>query len=105
MKDLRMDIEKELQELKAQITPTNAIKFLAGTIISLGATAAVFGMMKGSLAGSKGVTKLLMKLGIFILACKAGDVADDYFKKKADEIEETFVEAKEEMKGVMKENA
>lgn len=100
-----MDIEKEFQELKAQITPMKTCKFLAGTLISLGATAAVIGMMKGSIAGSKGITRLLMKLGIFVLACKAGDVAEEYFKKTAEEAEKAFAEAKEEMKGAVKENA
>lgn len=94
-----MDIEKELNELKAQITPMNTAKFLAGTVISLGATAAVIGILKGALPGSRGVTKLLMKLGIFVLACKAGDVAEDYFRKTTDEAEKAFREAKQEMEG------
>lgn len=97
-----MDFEKELNELKSQITPMNTLKFLAGTLISLGATAAVIGMMKGPLAGSRGVTKLLMKLGIFVLACKAGDVAKDYFEKYADDAEKAFNETKSEIKEAMK---
>lgn len=101
-----MSIEKELDALKAEITPMNTFKFIAGTLISLGATAAVIGMMKSPLAGSRGVTKLLMKLGIFVMACKAGDVAEDYFKKMVTEAEDAYKEAKEEMKGVkgVKEN-
>lgn len=95
-----MDIEKELNELKSEITPLKTFKFVAGTLISLGATAAVIGMMKSPLNGSKGVTKLLMKLGIFVLACKAGDVAEDYFKKTITEAENAFEEAKEEVKAV-----
>lgn len=93
-----MDIEKELNALKSEITPLKTFKFVAGTLISLGATAAVIGMMKSPLNGSKGVTKLLMKLGIFVLACKAGDVAEDYFKKTVTEAENAFEEAKEEVK-------
>lgn len=80
-----MDIEKELKDLKAKITPLNTIKFLTGTLISLGAAAAVIGMFKMPLAGSKGVTKLLMKLGIFALGCKIGDDAEKYFNAKFDE--------------------
>lgn len=95
-----MDIEKELNALKSEITPLKTFKFVAGTLISLGATAAVIGMMKSPLNGSKGVTKLLMKLGIFVLACKAGDVAEDYFKKTITEAENAFEEAKEEVKTV-----
>lgn len=95
-----MDIEKELNALKSEITPLKTFKFVAGTLISLGATAAVIGMMKSPLNRSKGVTKLLMKLGIFVLACKAGDVAEDYFKKTITEAENAFEEAKEEVKTV-----
>lgn len=97
-----MDIEKELNDLKASITPMSSFKFIMGTLISLGATAAVIGMMKGPLAGSRGVTKLLMKLGIFILACKAGDVAEDYFRTEIDKRIDAFKEASKEMKEAMK---
>jgi len=93
-----MDLNKELEELKAKITPMNTAKFLAGTVISLGAYAAIIAMMKTGLAGSKGVTKLLMKLGIFILACKAGDVAKDYFNDTFDDAQKAIKEMQEEEK-------
>ena len=95
-----MDIEKEIDDLKRKITPTNTIKFLSGTLISFGATAAVIAAMKSPLGGARGITKLLMKLGIFVLACKAGDVAEDYFKKTYEDAEKAFKEAKEETEGV-----
>ena len=91
-----MDLNKEIEELKAKMTPANTAKFIIGTVISLGATAAVIAVMKGGLAGSKGITKLLMKLGIFALACKAGDVAENYFK-------ETFTETQDALKDLGKE--
>lgn len=91
-----MDLTKEINELKAKMTPINTAKFLAGTLISLGATAAVIALMKSGLAGSKGVTKLLMKLGIFALACKAGDVAENYFKETFDEAQNAFKETQKE---------
>ena len=91
------EIEKELNAIKASITPMNTFKFVAGTLISLGATAAIIAVLKNPLQGSKGVTKLLMKLGIFVLACKAGDVAEDYFKKTVDEAEKAYKEAKEDI--------
>ena len=91
-----MDLNKELEELKAKITPINTAKFLTGTLISLGAYAAVIALMKTGLIGSKGVTKLLMKLGIFVLACKAGDTAKDYF-------DETFADAQKSWKDFQKE--
>ena len=74
----------------------NTIKFVTGTLISLGAAAAVFAMMKTGLAGSRGVTKLIMKLGIFALACKAGDTAEEYFKETFDKTQEAFKEGEKE---------
>ena len=93
-----MDLNKELEELKKKITPMNTAKFVIGSVISVGATAAVMACMKSGLIGAKGVTKLLIKLGIFALACKAGDVAEDYFRKTFDEAEEAFKEAKDDIK-------
>lgn len=91
-----INFNKELEELKSKMTPMNTFKFVAGTVISLGATAAVIALMKTGLVGSKGITKLLMKLGIFVLACKAGDEAEHYFKEMFDEAQEAFKDAKEE---------
>lgn len=91
-----MDIEKELNELKEKMTPLNTMKFLAGTLISFGAAAAVFNMMRNPLLGAKGITKLLMKLGIFVLACKAGDVAEGYFKETVDKAEKELKEMQKE---------
>ena len=93
-----MGFNKEIEELKAKITPMNTAKFVIGTLVSLGATAAVFAVMKGGLAGSKGLTKLLMKLGIFVIACKAGDVAKDYFDKSVDEYAEDFKDVQKTVK-------
>jgi len=95
-----MDFNKELNELKAKVTPVSTMKFITGTLISLGAAAAVISMFKNPVEASKGLTKLMMKLGIFILGCKAGDIAEKYFNETVDETIKTFQEAKEEMKTV-----
>lgn len=92
-----MDLNKELQELKEKVTPFNTIKFISGTIISLGAAAAFVGIFKEPLRNAKGITKLMMKLGIFVLGCKAGEVAENYFTDTMDETIRTFKEAKEEV--------
>lgn len=89
-----MDFEKEFNELKDKITPMATAKFIAGTLISFGATAAIIAALKNPLAGARGLTKLLMKVGIFVLACKAGDSAEEYFKKTVTEAENAFKEAK-----------
>ena len=91
-----MDFEKEFGELKAQITPFNTMKFVTGAIISLGAAAGVFAMMKNPINAAKGITKLIMKLGVFVLACKAGDVAEQYFRETADTVANTLKQTKEE---------
>lgn len=92
-----MDINKEIEDLKKQFTPMSAAKFIAGTIISLGATAAVCAALKNPLQGAKGLTKLMMRLGIFVLGCKAGDVAEKYFNDTVDETIRTLHETKEEV--------
>lgn len=92
-----MDINQELQELKEKATPVNTIKFITGTIISLGAAAAVVAMFKEPIKNAKSITKLMMKLGVFVLGCKAGDIAEKYFNDTVDETMRTFKEAQEEM--------
>ena len=92
-----MDLNKELMELKKKATPLNAFKFVTGTVISLGVYAAVISFMQNPIKNAKGLTKLMMKLGIFVLGCKAADVAEEYFDDTVDDIVKTFKEAKEEM--------
>ena len=93
-----MDLNKEIEELKAKVTPLSTMKFIAGTLISLGAAAAVVGLFRNPIESSKGLTKLMMRLGIFVLGCKAGDVAEKYFSETMDETVQIFQETKEEMK-------
>ena len=93
-----MDFEKEIQELKEKITPASTVKYVAGTIISLGAAAAIASLFSGHIKNAKGITKLMMKIGIFVLGCKAGDVAETYFVNYVDDTIKTFKEAQEEMK-------
>ena len=40
----------------------------------------------------------MMKLGIFVLGCKAGDIAEKYFNDTVDETVKNFKESQEEMK-------
>lgn len=93
-----MDLEKEIADLKASITPIKTIKFIFGTFVSCGAMGATVAILKPALANSKGLSKLMMKAGIFILGCKAGDVAEDYFGGLVDQITNGLVSMKEELK-------
>lgn len=93
-----MNFEKELSEIRAKVTPVKTVKFIVGTIVSCGAMAAVVAALKSPIQSAKGITKWMMRLGIFVLGCKAGDIAEDYFSKTTDQVIEAFNEAKEEVK-------
>ena len=92
-----LDVNKELEELKNKITPLNTAKFVTGTVISLGAAAAVMELMKNPLKGVKGLSKLAMQLGVFVVGCKIGDVAEQYFNDVVDEIVKGIKDIKKEM--------
>ena len=86
-----------LIELKQNVTPAKTAKFLAGTVVSCGAMAAVCAALKIPVQNAKGLTKLMMRIGIFVLGCKAGDMAEEYFNKTVDEFMEAVHETKEEL--------
>lgn len=92
------DVNKKLTELKANVTPLNTAKFLAGTLISCGTMSAVVMALTGATTNAKGITKLMMRLGIFVLGCKAGDMAEKYFDETFDNFVEVFKEVQEEEK-------
>lgn len=87
-----------LAELKAKLTPKNATKVIFGTLISLGAAAAVFAALRNPLKASKGIVKLLMLAGVLVLASKAGDIAQDHFEETVDDWSETISDIRKEMK-------
>ena len=91
-----MDLTKELNEIKEKVTPINTAKFLVGTLISCGAMAAIVAALKNPIQSAKGITKLMMRLGIFVLGCKAGDVAEQYFSEKVDEAVKAYKDATKE---------
>ena len=81
-----MSFDTDLNAIKANITPVKTFKYVGGAIVSLGAMAAVAAVFKLPINASKGITKLMMKLGVFILACKAGDIAEQYFHETTDTV-------------------
>ena len=91
---------EELNELKKELTVYNITKFCAGYAISFGAFLAIMAFLKNPLSTSKGLIRLLTKLGIFVLACKAGDVAQKYFCDSADEIKDSIKDIKEAIANV-----
>lgn len=86
--------------VKSKLKSGSTAEFIAGTLASLGATAAVIALMKNPLAGAKGITKLLMKLGIFALACKVGEDTEEYLCRKIKEIVDIVNEGKKVAKEV-----
>lgn len=92
-----MNLEKELTELKAKVTPINTAKFIVGTVISCGAMAAVVAALGGNIKSAKGLTKIMMKLGVFTLGCKAGRIAEEFFDEEVDSVIDRYKEAKEEV--------
>lgn len=92
-----MEINKELSALK-DINSFKAFKCISGLLASLGATAAVIALMRTPLSGSKGLTKILMKVGMFVLACKAGDVAENYVKDTLTEAEAAIIKGSQVIK-------
>ena len=91
-----MNLNTDFTELKEKVTPVNTVKFLLGTLISVGAGMAVSMALKGSVQASRGLTKLMMKVGIFVLGCKAGDVAERYFSQTVDDLMKSLKDLQEE---------
>ena len=90
-----MNLGKELQNLKTEVTAGNAFKLVAGTLISCGAAAAIMAMFKGTIESAKGATKLMMKIGVLVLGWKVGDVTEQYFNETIDDVVKAFKDAKE----------
>ena len=91
-----MNLEKELTELKEKVTPLKTAKFIFGTVISCGAMAAIVAALKNPIQSAKGITKLMMRLGVFVLGCKAGDVAEKYFNDTVDEVVNAYQDVQKE---------
>lgn len=90
--------EEALVEFKKKLTPINAGKAIFGTLVSIGAAAAVIAAFRNPLKASSGILKLLMAAGVFVLACKAGDIADEHLKETVDDWTSTAKEISEELK-------
>ena len=91
-----MNLEKELTELKEKVTPLKTAKFIFGTVISCGAMAAIVAALKNPIQSAKGITKLMMRLGVFVLGCKAGDIAEKYFNDTVDEVVNAYQDVQKE---------
>lgn len=79
------------------------LKLGAGMVIGMAADMAVAAILKQHIPVSRGITKLMIKLGIFAVAMKVGDDVETYFYKVADDAKATYMEAKEEARKAVQE--
>jgi len=89
--------EEALADLKKQLTPMNTFKVIFGTLVSLGATAAVIMAFKDPIKGAKGLMKLLIGAGVLIIGDKVGDIAEEHFKDTVDKWSGTIKDIQDEM--------
>ena len=95
--DIDSESMNELIEFKKKLTTKNVIKVIFGTLISFGTAGAVIVMMKNPIKAAHGLAKLCMSMGVFTLGCKAGQMAEDYFKETVDALTDTVTEFKQEL--------
>ena len=74
------------------------LKMGAGLVVGFAADIAVGALFHAHIPPQRGFVKLLTKLGIFVLAMKAGEEAEEYFYKVMDDTKAAMNEAKEEAK-------
>lgn len=92
-----------LTNIKKADSLGETIKLGAGMVLGFAAEMAVAALLKQHIPVSKGITKVLIKLGIFAVAMKIGDDVETYVYKVSDEAKEAFAEAKEEAKKAVQE--
>lgn len=75
-----------------ELTLGSVLRFAVGTVISLGSAAAISYAFKDTIRSAKGIAKISMRLGIFVVGCKIGEDAETFFNKTVDETVETCKE-------------
>lgn len=73
------------------------LKMAAGIIVGIGADMALSALLGAHVPECIGWKKALRRLGIFILAMKAGEDAENYFNQVFDETRDALSEARKEM--------
>lgn len=81
------------------------LKFGVGLAIGIAADMALTCILKTHIPAGKGVTKLMMRLGVFMLAMKAGDDVENYFYDVVDGTKNVYQEMKQEAMKAAKEIA
>jgi hypothetical protein len=89
---------KSLTSLKKADGIGETIKLGVGFAVGIAADVAITVLMKGHLPVTKGLTKWMVKLGIFAIGMKVGEDMETYFYKVCDDVKDTYNEAKEEAK-------
>ena len=72
-------------------------KMAAGMIVGIGADMALSALLGTHVPEGVGWRKLMRRLGIFVLAMKAGEEAENYFNKVFEETRDALNDARKEM--------
>jgi hypothetical protein len=100
-----MGMIKSLAKINKANGIGETIKFGVGMVVGISVDLALTALLKGHIPPGKGVTRWLIKLGIFGMAMKAGEDVENYFYKVVDDTKEAFNEAKEETRKALNEAA
>ena len=92
-----------LAQLKKADGVGETIKLGVGLVVGFAADMAVTALLKGHIPPSKGITRLMIKLGVFAIAMKVGEDVENYVYKVADDAKQTYAEAKEEARKAVQE--
>ena len=74
------------------------LKLGLGLVIGFAADMAVTALLRGHVPAGRGITKLMVKLGIFAIAMKVGEDVENHFYTMVDDAAACMKEAKEEAK-------
>ncbi|MBO7452308.1 MAG: hypothetical protein J6U54_18420 [Clostridiales bacterium] len=86
----------KLIDLKNQNKPGDNVKLGVGLLAGFAADMVVAGLLKAHMPITKGVIKLLVTFGIFVIAMKAGEEVEEYVVRVWDDTRDSIKEAQEE---------
>lgn len=93
---------QSLNKLKNANGVGETLKFGVGLLVGVAADMAVTALLKGHIPARRSFTGVMIRLGIFALAMKAGDDVENYFYEAVDATKDTYNKVKEEARNAMK---
>lgn len=102
-----MTINELKSTLRGEKTIGDTIKSVGGMVVGFGAdivaTMALTALTAGGAKSSKGLKKVAIGAGIFMLSMKIGEEVEEYFYKTCDGLKDAFSKAKKEVEEAKKE--